>query len=256
MSDATPRPPPGATARRAILPCAPRRVGVTREQVLLAIESAILRKPSKRPLRIAIDGRSGAGKTTLADELADRLEAQARPCLRASIDDFHPPGFRQRAAGNGFTPQSFLKEGYDYASLRSLLLEPLGPNGSRRCRLDLWNSFDDVPFPEEWVDAPENAVLLVDGVFLLVPLLRPLWDFSIWLDVDWEVMLRRAAHRDPAFIASRDPIREGYRTGWIQRHTLYEQTTRAHELVDIVVDNSDVQHPYIVRARPAPRNVP
>jgi uridine kinase len=229
---------------------------LTREQVLLAIEAAILQKPAKRPLRVAIDGRSGAGKTTLADELADRLEARGRPCLRASIDDFHPPGYRQRAAAHGFTPEAFLREGYDYDALRRLLLEPLGPKGSRRCRLDFWNSFDDVPFPEDWVDAPEDAIALVDGVFLLVPLLRPHWDFTIWLDVDWAVMLRRAANRDPAWQASRDPMREGYRTGWIQRHSLYEQKTRAHELVDLVVDNSDVQHPYIVRARPAPRTVP
>jgi uridine kinase len=229
---------------------------VTREQVLLAIEASILRMPSHRPLRIGVDGRSGAGKTTLADELADRLEARGRPCLRASIDDFHTPGYEQRAATNGFTPEAFLREAYDYDALGRLLLEPLGPKGSRRCRLDLWNSFDDLPFPEDWVDAPDDAILIVDGAFLLVPRLRPLWDFTIWLDVDWDVMLRRAAHRDPAWVASRDPIREGYRTGWIPRHTLYEQTTRAHELCDVVVDNSDVQRPYIVRARPAPRNVP
>jgi uridine kinase len=228
---------------------------VNRAQVLDSIQAAILRKPSSRPLRVAIDGRSGAGKTTMADELADRLEAQGRPCLRASIDDFHPPGFLQRAAAGGFTPEAYLREGYDYAAFRQLVLDPLAPQGDRRCRLDFWNAFDDEPFAEDWVDAPENAILLADGVFLLVPLLRPHWDFTLWLDVDWEIMLRRAAHRDPSAVASRDPIREGYRTGWIQRHTLYEQTTRAHELADIVVDNSDLQHPYIVRARPAPRRV-
>jgi uridine kinase len=135
-------------------------------------------------------------------------------------------------------------------------LDPLGPGGSRRCRLALRNAADDQPFPERWVDAPEPAILIADGVFLLVPPLRPLFDFTLWLDVDWDIMLRRAAHRDPAWVASRDPIREGYRTGWIQRHTLYEQTARAREQVDMVVDNSDLRHPYIVRARPAPRSVP
>lgn len=226
-----------------------------RDQLLASVEASILQKPSKRPLRIAVDGRTGAGKTTFADELADRLEAQGRPCLRASLDDFRLPGYRDRAAANAFTPEAFLREGHDYAAFVRLLLEPLGPQGNRHCRLDLWNWFDDEPFPEDWVDAPENAILLVDGVFLLVPELRPHWDFRIWLDVDWDVMLRRAAQRDPAWQPSRDPIREGYRSGWIQRHTLYEQQTRPHEIVDAVIDNSDIQRPYIVRSRPAPRKV-
>jgi uridine kinase len=221
-----------------------------------ALETQILAMPSKRPLRVSIDGRLGAGKTALADELADRLEAKGRPCLRTSIEDFHFPGYRQRAATNGFTPEGFLQEAYDHAAFLRLVLDPLGPGGSRRCRLDLWNVFDDQPFPEEWLDAPENVILLADGMFLLLPLLRPFWDFAIWLDVDWDVMLRRAAHRDAAWIASLDPVGQGYRAGWIQRHTLYEQLIRPHDVANVVVDNSDLQHPYLVRSRPSPRRVP
>jgi uridine kinase len=227
-----------------------------RDQVLDALETQLLAMPSRRPQRVAIDGRVGAGKTTLADELADRLEAKGRPCLRTSLDDFHFPGYRQRAASNGFTPEAFLREGHDYASFERLVLEPLGRHGNRRCRLDLWNAFDDEPFPEEWVDAPDDVILLADGVFLLGPSLRPLWEFTLWLDVDWDVMLRRAASRDPARVTSLEPIRGGPSGGWLERHTLYEQLTRPHDFVNVVVDNSDLKHPYLVRSRAAPRRVP
>jgi uridine kinase len=227
-----------------------------RAQVLETLETQLLAMPSKRPLRVAIDGRVGAGKTTLADELADRLEAQGRPCLRTSLDDFHFPGYRQRAATNGFTTEAYLREGYDYAAFLRLVLEPLGRNGNRRCRLDLWNAFDDEPFAEDWVEAPDDVILIADGVFLLGPVLRPAWDFTIWLDVDWDVMLRRAAQSDSNRVTSLEPIRDGQGGGWMPRHTLYEQQTRPYDIVNVVVDNSDLQHPYVVRARPGPRRVP
>jgi uridine kinase len=40
---------------------------------------------------VAIDGPDTAGKTTLADELADALLGRGREVVRASIDDFLRP---------------------------------------------------------------------------------------------------------------------------------------------------------------------
>ena len=43
-------------------------------------------------VRVAIDGPDAAGKTTLADRLAEAVRAAGRPALRVSIDDFHRGG--------------------------------------------------------------------------------------------------------------------------------------------------------------------
>lgn len=43
------------------------------------------------PLRVAIDGIDGAGKTTLADELAEPIRGLGREVIRASVDSFHHP---------------------------------------------------------------------------------------------------------------------------------------------------------------------
>ena len=222
-------------------------------QVLGLLVDALLRVPLQRPLRVGIDGRSGAGKTTLADALADRLEALGRVCLRASLDDFHAPGHEQREKAGGFTPEEYLREAYDYGKIRELLLGPTGPGGQRRCRLDYWNSHDDQPFPEEWLDVPEQAILLVDGQFLHTPPLRDHWDFTIWLDVDWQIMLLRGARRDGTKGGPAELQREAYKKGWIQRQVSYEQSVRPHERVDVIIDNSDVEHPYLVRAPRPPR---
>jgi uridine kinase len=212
--------------------------------------------PTHRPLRIGVDGRSGSGKTTLADALADRLEALGRVCLRASLDDFHPPGHQQREKAGPVTPPEYLRAAYDYAKIRELLLDPCGPGGNRRCRLDFWNSHDDEPFPEDWQDVTSDAILLVDGAFLHAPELREQWDFTIWLDVDWQSALLRVARRDGTRGGADDLVREAYKTGWMPRQLWYEQSVRPRERVDVIMDNSDVERPYIVRAPSPTRRVP
>ena len=49
------------------------------------------RRLSARRLRIAIDGRTGAGKTSFGHELAAALRKLGRATLRASLDDFKHP---------------------------------------------------------------------------------------------------------------------------------------------------------------------
>jgi uridine kinase len=205
-------------------------------------------------VRIAIDGRSAAGKTTLADRLAERLTSQGRTCMRASIDDFHPPGYKHRAAAGNFGHAEYLRAGYDYAMFQRLVLEPLAPGASRRCRLQYWHAAEDRAYAEAWVTAPDDAILIVDGAFLLLPALRPYWELTIWLDVSWETMLSRAMQRDVAWVGSADVVRERYTTHWMPRHKLYERAFRPRELVDIVINNDDHKHAYIVRlaGEPAP----
>lgn len=224
--------------------------------VLTFLADQVARLPARRPVRVGIEGRSGSGKTTLADALADRLEALGRVCLRASLEDFHPPGHQERERAGRFTPAEYLGEGYDYAKVRELLLDPCAPGGSRRCRLDYWNSHDDEPFAEDWQDVASDAILLVDGLFLQAPALREQWDLTVWLDVDWQSALRRAAQRDGTRGGPEELLREAYRSGWIPRQLWYEQSVHPRERADVIIDNSDVEHPYIVRAPAPTRRVP
>lgn len=225
-------------------------------QVSMFLVDTIQRLPRHRPLRVGVGGRPGAGKTTLADTLADRLEALGRVCLRASLDDFHRPGHEQREKAGGFTPAEYLREGYDHAKIRELLLDPLAPQGNRRCRLDYWNSHDDQPFPEDWVDVQRDAILMVDGAFLHTHELRDQWDFTIWLEVDWQSLLRRRAQRAGTRGGPASLLGAAYENGWIARHLQYEESVHPHDRADVVVDNSEVAHPVIVRAPRPTRTVP
>ena len=124
--------------------------GDTRGEVVTALADAVTSLRVGHPTRVAVDGRSAAGKTTLADELADAVRARGRDVIRAFIDDFHRPGHKDRSRHGGWTLRSYYDEGYDYDAFRDLLLLPLGPGGSRRCRTALFDAVHDTWLPEEW----------------------------------------------------------------------------------------------------------
>jgi uridine kinase len=207
------------------------------------------------PALWAVDGRSAAGKTTLADALAAHIHKAGRTALRCSIDDFHPPGHKRRSRAGGYTPESFYEEGYDYTAFRECVLNPLMPGGSRRCRLGLWDSYHDIPLPEEWVDVPDDAVLIVDGGYLFHPTLAACWDFTIWLHVKWSVMVERAVVRDTAWVGDPELVRARYESVWIPAHQHYEAVTNAPSRASLVVDNTRPATPVLLR-EPQPSPTP
>src|SRR5262245_13604907 len=108
------------------------------------LASRLLALQFQPPVRVAIDGVDAAGKTTLADELAELLVEHGRPVIRASIDGFHRPrADRYRQGAN--SPEGYYADSFDYDALRSALLQPLGPQGSRRFRRAVFDYRTDTP---------------------------------------------------------------------------------------------------------------
>jgi len=209
----------------------------------------ILALSTDGPLRIAIDGRSAAGKTTFADALGDRLRGAGRFVLRAGIDDFHPPGHGPRSASGGYTVDSYYAEAYDCGAFRDLLLAPLDTGADRRCRLRFHDSFTDIPIDGPIVEVPKDGIVVIDGCFLLRSELLGFWEFVIWLDISFETMIERAAKRDIAWMPSEATVRTRYRERWIPLHKLYEGTG-ARSYSDMIIDNEDCAAPRCLATNP------
>ena len=222
---------------------------VSRDSVVSRLASVLndLRPP--HPLRVGIDGRSAAGKTTLADELADTLRANGREVARASIDDFHRPGHKFRSMRGEWTPESYYECGYDYAAFKEYVLTPLGPGGSRRVRTRLFDAYADCWYPEEWTDVSPNTIAIVDGAFLLRAELESCWEYVISLDIDFETMVQRACNRDVAWVGSVEEVEQRYRERWMPTHLAYETATGAPGRADAVIDNRDISAPLLIRMR-------
>lgn len=191
--------------------------------------------------RVAIDGVDGAGKTVFADELGEALRRRGVPVVRASVDGFHHHRRRRYRRGRG-SPEGFFLDSYDHDALRRLLLDPLGPGGTRRFVRAVYDVAREQPVEPVVEVAPADAVLLLDGIFLHRRELRDTWDSSVFLDVPVGVAVARVAARDgtspdPAALANRRYV-EGQR--------LYLQRDRPRHHATIVVDNSDLAAPVII----------
>lgn len=216
-----------------------------RGELLELLAGLLLEREPPHSLRVAIDGPDGAGKTTLGDELAAVL-AGKRPVIRAGIDGFHNPrAFRLRRGAD--SPEGYFLDSFAYEALCTLLLEPLGPDGSRRYRRACFDYLTDekVEAPEE--EASPVSILLFDGVFLLRDELRAFWDFSIFVQADFDEIVRRAEERDRELMGGVEAVRERYRARYIPGQELYFSRCAPQEIADVVIDNTNASNPRLIR---------
>lgn len=131
---------------------------------------------SPAPVIIAIDGRSGAGKTTLAVELAARLRAHHKVSL-FHLEDIYP-GWNGLAAG--------------IERYVSTVLAPLSRGEAASWVCWDWENHDD---GESRVTLPAEIVI-VEGVGAAAAAARPLLSAVIWAEAPDDVRRTRALDRD------------------------------------------------------------
>lgn len=195
------------------------------------------------PLRVAIDGRTGAGKTTIADELVAPLEQLRRIVIRVEIDDFHNPLSVRRGRQDASPWQQYYRDSYHLDAIRRELLLPLGPGGNCRYRRAIFDSLHDTVIDEPPLLAAPGAVVLVDGVFLFRPELDDGWDVRIFIDVDAQHSLQRGPQRDRARVGSAKEAEARYQTTYIPGEDHYLASVETRRRADVVVDNRDPANP-------------
>lgn len=228
--------------RRALSP--QRRLVLDR-----VVDHLLAAHPGDRPLRVAVDGITAAGKTTWAGELAVAAEARGRPAVPLSLDGFHHPRARRYRQGRA-SPAGYYADAYDIAALRQLVLDPLGPGGSRRIRTRVHDLATDAPVEDEPTTVPPDAVVLVDGTFLQRPGLDGGWDQVVYVDTDPAVARARARQRDAALFGSPEAVEEMYVTRYHAACALYVAECDPVRRATVVIGNDDLAAPVLRRTGP------
>jgi uridine kinase len=120
------------------------------------------------------------------------VERIGRPVIRSSVDGFH--NSREIPTRQGFS-RGFYLDSYDYAALRRYRLDPLEPGGSGVYCSAVFDHVIDSLVPVQTRVAPPGAALILGRLFLHRRKLHDIWDFSIFLDAPFEVMIPRGAMR-------------------------------------------------------------
>jgi uridine kinase len=192
---------------------------------------------------VAVDGVDGAGKTVFAGELAARLRSAGRPVVQVTVDDFHHPRAIRHRRGRA-SPAGFWLDSFDYPALRERVLVPLGPGGSRRYQPASHDLVTDERVAPPAVQAPPGAVVVLDGLFLHREALAACWDLSIFLRVPFAVSVARMAARDGT---EPDPDHPGV-ARYVRGQQLYFAACAPEGKADVVVDNSDLALPVVIRS--------
>lgn len=207
--------------------------------LLTTLADRILFAKKDLPLRVAIDGIDAAGKTTLADRLAQRLTERGCAVLRASIDGYHNPRAVRYQRGPS-SPEGYYYDSFNLDLLQERLLRPLGPGGSRCCWLAAFDYTTDSETSTPEIVATDAHILLFDGVFLLRPALYPYWDFKIFVEIDFETSLARALVRDLGLFGSPEEVIRRYREKYIPGQQLYLAAVQPAAKADVVIDNRNL----------------
>ncbi|HEY1610883.1 MAG TPA: hypothetical protein VGG24_16580, partial [Paraburkholderia sp.] len=207
-----------------------------------ALAQAVLSSSPSRPLRVAVDGRTASGKTTLSNELAAAIQRLGQPVIRTSIDGFHRPKAERYARGR-YSAQGYYRDARDLDAIVDLLLKPLGPDGDRRYCTASFDLAADVPLPLDFTVADPRAVLIVDGTFLQRPALRAWWDYVVFVDVDELVAQSRGIARDAVQMGDEQLAARLFAERYRPAYRLYTQEVDPIAQADAVLGNQNFENP-------------
>ncbi|WP_086666785.1 gamma-glutamylcyclotransferase [Lentzea kentuckyensis] len=196
-----------------------------------------------RPLRVAVDGITASGKTTLARELTAAVASRGRSAAHLSMDGFHNPRAIRHRQGRD-SADGYYADAYDFAAFARLVLEPLGPGGDRKYRERIIDLHSDAAVDESPVIAPDDLVLVVDGSFLQRDLE---WDEVVFVDTPFEIARARGTRRDTELLGGLEQAERAFDQRYHAASQRYLDEVGPAARASIVLGNADVANPVLRR---------
>lgn len=214
-----------------------------RLDILEKISEKILKNLNKKhSLRVAIDGPGASGKSTLSNELSKHLKSKGIHIIQLSIDYFHNVPDVRLAKGE-FSAQGYYQDSFNVTCIKEQVLIPLGPNGDQHYIDGVFNFREEKQLTPSKIQAPQNSILLFDGIFLCCESLKEHWDFKIFLDVTPEITLERALSRDLYHFKSTEKIQRKYRERYLPGYQLYLQSDKPQQQANLILKNDFPEKP-------------
>lgn len=200
------------------------------------IAAAIVGLDVEHPVRLGIDGFCASGKTTLSGGLAEILRKLGWRVIQVSLDDFqNPPEVRWQLGEN--SPEGFFRHAIDFESVRAQLLLPLS-KAEGQFRVSTYDIRNLRPNLSAMLPPSSFDAVLIDGLFLHVPSLRDLLDYSVFLDTNYETCIRRARLRNQEQQAGANEVESLYRRRYVPGFELYRQAVCPEEWATIVIQTN------------------
>lgn len=213
---------------------------VMRISIFHAIEIKL--KESSSAQVVGVNGVDTSGKTSFAIEFEKYLRSRGKKTILILLDDFHNP---RTVRSSGKDPvQSYIENAFNLELLEEKILRPMSQGQTVDTKLKLLDLESDEFTKVRRYQMDKDTVVILEGVLLYRNPIDKYFSVRVFLDVDFDEVLRRARSRDitrfgPDFI-------EKYKTKYIPVQKRYLAERKPLERSDIVVDNNDFTRPCLV----------
>ncbi len=210
---------------------------MTEKETFSIILEAIKSRQKHKPVRVAINGIEGTGKTVFAEKLTDYLNSKKLNALQVSIDGFHfnkEVRYRQgRDSARGYYEDSYNELAFVEKVLKSSQHEhPVITSATHDLVSDEYLDLEPTPIDP-------HTILITDGAYLFKPSYRDHWDLKIYLKTSFEIAMERGIERDQASLGGYESTKEKFEKRYHQASRIYLDENNPESQADIVIDNSD-----------------
>ena len=182
--------------------------------------ASLLEAHLERPVLIALDGRCGSGKTTLAVQLAEQFPGSA---VFHTDDYYLPPA--QRIPNWAETPCANM----DLTRLREEVLVPAQAGAAVRSRA--YSCREGAYLPEQCV--PPAPLYILEGSYSHHPILAGFYDLKVFITCSKKEQARRLQAREGERY-------ENFVRRWIPLEEAYFAQCRIEALADLLWDTTNL----------------
>lgn len=195
-----------------------------------------LQAAKQKPVRIAINGIEGTGKTVFANKLTKYLQQQQFNAIQVTIDGYHnikAIRYQQgRDSAKGYFEDAFNEQAF----VDKVLLASQAAQANYTPAIHDIENEQTVEMQPIAID--DNTILITDGAYLFKPIYRPHWDLKIYLKVSFELAQKRGVARDKAMLGGEAATIAKYKQRYHKASSIYLSQNDVEAIADLVIDNS------------------
>jgi uridine kinase len=217
------------------------------KEIFELIRTSILSIQEKKdkPIRIAVNGIEGTGKTVLAEKLTKYLNSENLNAIQVSIDGFHfnkEVRYKQgRNSAKGYYENSYNEIVFVEKVLKSSQTD--SPNYT----IATHNLETDEYLNLEPIKLENNSILITDGAYLFKANYRSHWDLKIYLKTSFEIAMKRGIERDKDSLGGVELAKEKYEKRYHESSRMYLTENEPEKIADIIIDNSDFNNLKVIK---------
>ncbi len=222
-----------------------------RREILEALTKRItIEKKNGAPYVIAIDGKTGVGKTEIANDLAATLITHGKKVQIIHMDDYLNPSSIRYGIDES---TDFYTRSFNFRKLLSVLSE-IRKNGCLQRVMPLFDTRADTDSKPVPYDIDKDTVVIVEGVFLHKDIFENCFNLSVFLTATSPAALRRAQDRNAADpldrnVLSPEEMERRYWEKYDPGFNMYAERANPVGNSTVLLDFEDPKHPRVLAAR-------